>query len=61
MCIMCLEFMNQRMNFNEVKRALPELISTANTPEDAKHYSELRDMSEEELRNYVQEQNKKNK
>lgn len=41
MCLMCIEVAKGRMTTSEMKRALPEMISTARTQELLKHYEEL--------------------
>lgn len=49
MCLMCIEIFHERMTATEARRALPELIDTAQTEEELKHYQELQKASDEEL------------
>jgi len=55
MCIMCLEFANERMSMFEVRKALTELVETNDDPEQLKHYKELAEMTDEELANHANE------
>lgn len=50
MCLMCLEFAKERMNFHEVRRAVGEMVFTAKTTEEKKHYETIGRMTEAELR-----------
>lgn len=49
MCLMCVEIVKSRMTFPEARKALPEMIDTAKSEEDKKHYEELAKASDEEL------------
>ncbi|MBX9767140.1 MAG: hypothetical protein K2X47_07710 [Bdellovibrionales bacterium] len=50
MCLMCIEIAKDRMTPSEARRALPEMISGAKTEALLKHYKELEEASDEELR-----------
>jgi hypothetical protein len=60
MCLMCVEFARDRMNFLEVRRALGEMVNTTTDAAERRHYEELAKMSEEELQkaaaSYAEEQ-----
>lgn len=49
MCLMCIEFARDRMNFLEVRRAVGEMVSTAKSADERKHYEAIAKMSEKEL------------
>ncbi len=48
MCLICVEFNKNRMTFEEVKRALPEMIIFANDDLAKKHYLELQNAKNSE-------------
>lgn len=54
MCLMCIEIFHERMTVSEARRALPELIDTANSEEALEHYKELQRASDEELLELVE-------
>ena len=56
MCIMCLEFARDRMSIFEVRRALTELVATADNDEDLAHYKDLEQMSDEEIKEQAKKQ-----
>lgn len=49
MCLMCVEISKQRMTVKEARRALRELMSTDQNPEDLAHYRELASLDDEGL------------
>ena len=55
MCMICVEYMNKRMSFGEVKSALKEMIAEADNAEDKAHYEELANMDEATLKRKVAE------
>ena len=41
MCLICVEYINQRMTRDEVRKALPEMIMFAKSDEDKAHFKKL--------------------
>lgn len=63
MCLICVEYFNQRMTRDEVKNALPEMILFAKNDDDKKHYQKLQSLEspeemEEEVKNYIKKSKK---
>lgn len=50
MCLICYEFNKKRMTIEEVKRALPEMITFAKSEDEKAHFKKLQSAtSQEEL------------
>ena len=56
MCLICVEFFKNRMTIEEVKRALPEMVTFANNEEERAHYKKLQTLS---TREELEEETKK--
>jgi hypothetical protein len=48
MCLICVEFINQRMTRDEVRKALPEMIMFAKSEEDKAHFKKLQSLDSNE-------------
>ena len=48
MCLICVEFINQRMTRDEVRKALPEMIMFAKSDEDKAHFKKLLNLDSNE-------------
>ena len=58
MCLICVEFYQQRMTKDELKKALPEMVFFAKTEEETNHFKKLQSLEsaeelEEEAKLYV--------
>lgn len=62
MCLICVEYNQQRMTSAELKKALPEMIMFARTEEERNHFKKLQALGEAkdelELKNYTDEHSK---
>lgn len=62
MCLICIEFNKKKMTREELKKAMPEMIMFAKTPEEQKHFEELQKLSDqasdEILADFTQENTK---
>ena len=62
MCLICVEFFNQRMTREEMKKALPEMVMFAKTEEERNHFKKLQSIdSPEELEQEVKQHLKPHK
>ena len=48
MCLICVEFFNQRMTREEMKKALPEMVMFAKTEEERNHFKKLQTLESAE-------------
>ncbi len=48
MCLICVEYINQRMTRDEVRKALPEMIMFAKSEEDKAHFKKLLNLDSNE-------------
>lgn len=47
MCLICIEFNKKKMTKEELKKALPEMIMFAKTPEEQKHFEQLKELGDQ--------------
>ena len=55
MCRLCVEIAKERMNIQEARRALPEMIQTAASEDEKKHFEKLSQAGDEELKKLAEE------
>ncbi len=48
MCLICFEFNKKRMTIEEVKRALPEMITFAKSEDEKAHFKKLQSATNQE-------------
>ena len=55
MCLLCIEIAKERMTVGEARRALNEMVATANNEQMKKHYEELAKANDGEIKKIAEE------